>query len=146
MTAATTPANKITISDDVVGDAKLIVESRATALSIQTQEGGSVPVPESIQRLLLEALTSVATNGEVSIRRIPEEVTSTVAADMLGVSRTTLMKWVKTGKIDSFKTGSHTRFKREDVFALQKQRSDERQAAFDELRAFDEEHSDLFEV
>ena len=80
--------------------------------------------------MLLATLTSVAENGEATIGRLPDELTSTVAADILSVSRPTLMKWVRQGRIDSFKVGTHTRFKREDVLRLQAERMEERRAAF----------------
>lgn len=44
------------------------------------------------------------------------------------------MKWVRQGRIDSFKVGTHTRFKREDVLRLQAERMEERRAAFAALR------------
>lgn len=87
---------------------------------------------------------SVVQRGEVTISRIPEELTSTVAAELLGVSRPTLMKWAKEGKIATHKRGTHSRFKREDVLQLKRQRAEERMKAFQEWRAFEEENAHLF--
>ena len=68
-----------------------------------------------------------------------------VAADLLGVSRPTLMKLAREGEIDSFKVGTHTRFKRDEVLRVRDARAAKRRAAFDELRALDEEHEELFD-
>ncbi|WP_218121324.1 helix-turn-helix domain-containing protein [Actinomyces ruminicola] len=87
----------------------------------------------------MAALASIAEHGEVTIGRVPDELTSTVAADMLGVSRPTLLKWSRDGVIDSFKVGTHTRFCREDVVRLRYERERERRRAFEELRALDAE-------
>ena len=86
----------------------------------------------------------VAQRGQVKISRVPEELTSTVAAELLGVSRPTLMKWAKEGKIATHKRGTHSRFKREDVLQLKRQRAEERMKAFQEWRAFEEENAHLF--
>ncbi|TRX54736.1 helix-turn-helix domain-containing protein [Corynebacterium guaraldiae] len=104
----------------------------------------SVALSRNVQRLISQVLMSVVQRGEVTISRIPEELTSTVAAELLGVSRPTLMKWAKEGKIATHKRGTHTRFKREDVLQMRRQRAKERVKAFQEWRAFEEENAHLF--
>lgn len=68
---------------------------------------------------------------------MPDELSSSTAADILGVSRPTLMKWAKEGKIPSFKVGTHTRFRRDEVLELKRLRAKKRSDAFDELREFE---------
>ena len=68
---------------------------------------------------------------------MPEELTSTSAADILGVPRPTLMKWAKENQINSFKVGTHTRFKRDDVFALKRHLEKRKNDAFEKLRSFE---------
>ncbi|WP_312899452.1 helix-turn-helix domain-containing protein [Corynebacterium variabile] len=145
MNATLASASHITISDTVMQDAQTTLAAEASTITIQSSNGDQLAVPESLRRLILDTLTSVAQNGEVSISRVPEEITSTVAADMLGVSRTTLMKWARSGKIDSFKVGSHTRFKRDEVLRMQREREAEKAAAFEKLRAFDDDHAGVFD-
>src|SRR5699024_10289538 len=79
---------------------------RGSEISIQTNDGQIITLSKDLQHMLLQALKSVASSGEVTIGRIPEELTSTTAADILGVSRPTLMKWVREGEIDAFKVRS----------------------------------------
>jgi len=107
-------------------------------------DGSVKELPASIQRMLLGALTSIAQQGSVTIGQLPESLTSTVAADLLGVSRPTLMKWVKEGRISSSKKGSHARFSRDEVLELRDRNAATRRAALDELRALDEEHQEFF--
>ena len=71
---------------------------------------------------------------------MPEKLSSTSAAELLGVSRPTLMKWAKEGRINSFKVGTHTRFNRDDVLALKRSMEKNRNDAFEELRAFELEN------
>lgn len=76
-------------------------------------------------------------------KQLPEELTSSLAADVLGVTRPTLMKWAQEGRIASHKVGMHTRFYRDDVLALSKLRAKERGEAFAEFRALDAEYLDV---
>lgn len=133
--------DNITI-DDV--DVQLAVETprpQGATLVLRGPDGSEIELPDRIQKMLLGTLAAVAETGEASVGRVPEELTSTVAAEMLGVSRPTLMKWVGEGRIASFKVGSHTRFKRGDVFALREERTKERRAAFTALRESDQDWS-----
>lgn len=123
-------------------DVRLAVETprpRGATLVLRGPDGTEIDLPDRIQRMLLATLTSVAETGAASIGCLPEELTSTVAAEVLGVSRPTLMKWVGDGRISGFKVGTHTRFKRDDVLALREKRKDERRAAFAALRDDDDE-------
>jgi len=116
-----------------------------SALTLRLVDGTEQILPAHLQEVLLDTLKALADSGEVFIGKMPEELTSTVAADVLGVSRPTLMKWVQEGTIESYKVGSHARFRREDVLALKTQRARARRNAFAELRAIDTEFDELFE-
>lgn len=133
-------AEKISISPDTVRDARETTVDKGATLALVTADGTQIELPRSVQRTLLHALASIAERGHVTISEAPDKMTSTTAADVLGVSRPTLMKWVREGRIDSFKVGTHTRFRRDDVLALKQRRSAERQDAFTRLRELDAEH------
>lgn len=133
MTAMLTTEN-ITIDDTDVRLAGETPHPQGAALVLRAADGTEIELPERIQAMLLATLSSVAENGEATIGRLPDELTSTVAAHILSVSRPTLMKWVRQGRIDSFKVGTHTRFKREHVLRLQAERMEERRSAFAALR------------
>lgn len=145
MNATLTSTSHITIGNTVMQEAQTALATEASTITIQSSNGDQITVPERLQQLILDALASIAQNGEVSIQRVPAEITSTVAADMLGVSRTTLMKWARSGEIDSFKVGSHTRFKRDEVLRMRRVRNAEQAAAFGKLRAFDDEYPGAFD-
>lgn len=69
---------------------------------------------------------------------MPETVTTTVAAKMLGISRPTLMKLIEAGRIPAVKIGTHTRLRSVDVTRFRQERQAQQQATFVELRAIDE--------
>lgn len=51
---------------------------------------------------------------------MPEVITTTTAAEVLGVSQPTLMKFVRSRDIPSTLVGRHTRLKRDDGFAFRR--------------------------
>lgn len=145
MAATLLTTDRITISDRIVDEARDTPPLTKASLVLRTDDGAEVTLPRDLQKVLLGALTSIANDGEVTIGRMPEELTSTVAADLLGVSRPTLMKWVHDDEIASFKVGTHTRFQRDEVLRVRDLRAKQRRAAFDELRSLDEAHEELFD-
>lgn len=137
----------ITVDTVAIKSARDMVKHgfRNSKLILQAPDGSEQIFSQALQDVLLETLNALAESGAVLIEKMSEELTSTVAAETLGVSRPTLMKWVKDGKISCHKVGSHWRFKCEDVMALQQQRAQDRRAAFQELRELDAAHLEKFE-
>lgn len=133
---------RISVETETVDEARSTAaraDLTTSALALVHPDGTQAPLPAELQSVLLTAISSLAQNGSVTIARMPEELTSTVAADILGVSRPTLMKWVEDGTITSHKVGTHSRFDRKDVLALRDRRRASQRKALDELRALDEE-------
>ncbi|MFD4960193.1 helix-turn-helix domain-containing protein [Microbacterium sp. NPDC058389] len=110
--------------------------SRGLALVSGDTEG--VALGPDLNTFLFQVLVGLA-RGSVSVTALPEELTTTVAAELIGVSRPTLMKMVRDGVLPSRMAGSHTRLRTSDVLALRKTRARERREAFEALLRFDEE-------
>lgn len=111
-----------------------IVREVRVGLEDGTEESLSPRLVDFVSRVL-----SGLANGPVSVSQMPDELTTTHAADLLGVSRPTLMKLVAGGKLPARKVGSHTRLSSVDVLRFREVRRAQRAAAFAELRALDEE-------
>lgn len=141
--SALTSSERITISDQTIKDAQDTTIPEQASLVLRLPGGTEAELPAGIQQTLLRTLKMIANQGSVSIGQLPKELTSTVAADLLSISRPTLMKWVTEGRIDSFKKGSHTRFSRDDVLNLQARNAAARRSAFEELRKLDEDHEEF---
>lgn len=142
MSAVLANPEKIVIDDETVRSAKTVQIGAGSTLVVRNADGTHSELPESVRALLDRTLAAVGNNGSVSIGAVPRELTSTVAADILGVSRPTLMKWAAAGKIDSFKVGTHRRFDRNEVLRFKQRRRAERREAFAELRELDMQHLD----
>lgn len=94
---------------------------------------GKIKLPPELASLLSQALTIIAAGGSVTLGSLPEQLSTTVAADILGISRTTLMKLVREGSIPHEKVGSHARLRREDVLDFKAQQVQKKRTALKEL-------------
>ncbi|MFZ1411598.1 MAG: excisionase family DNA-binding protein [Micropruina sp.] len=90
-------------------------------------------LPPEIGRLLQQVLDVVARGGTITIGAIPDVVTTSSAAGILGISRPTLMKMIREEEIPAHRVGTHHRLHSFDVFAALKARRARERAAFLEL-------------
>lgn len=95
--------------------------------------GSSAVLPPELSAMITNILQIIARGGSVTVGSMPEDVTTTVAAELLGVSRPTLMKLVAEGSIPAMKVGSHTRLKSAEVLEFRRARLERQRAAFDQL-------------
>jgi len=125
------------VRHDAEGFVEAVADRTVPHLEVVLEDGERLELPEGLANIVMGVFRGLA-NGPVSIQMTPDELTTTVAADMLGVSRPTLMKWVRAGEIPSHKVGTHTRLKAIDVIEFRKSLSARRRAAFEALREWDE--------
>ncbi|MFD3593571.1 helix-turn-helix domain-containing protein [Nocardia sp. NPDC058640] len=99
----------------------------------------SLTVPAELTSVILQLVDLVGRGCTVTVGSIPAEVTTTVAAQMLNISRPTLMKLVREQRIPSHKVGAHTRLSSRDVIDYRRAQLARQSKAFDELRALEEQ-------
>lgn len=133
----------LVISDSEIAQARAVTaeispSTRPRAFDVVDEQHRRIHVPAELAELVRTVLSAVASGASVTIAAMPDELTTTVAAKELGISRPTLMKMIRNGEIDSHKVGSHTRLRTEDVHALRRRKRDAQRAAFAELREFEE--------
>ncbi|WP_306436952.1 helix-turn-helix domain-containing protein [Rhodococcus sp. 06-235-1A] len=95
-------------------------------------------LPPELADVIAAALSIIARGGTVTIGSLPSELSTTTAADILDISRPTLMKLIKTGALPSYKVGSHTRLKASDVTAYRENLRNQQRAAFNDLRDYED--------
>lgn len=101
---------------------------------VAPQVGDSgIVLPPELSSMLTSIIEMIARGGTVTVGGMPEDITTTVAADLLGISRPTLMKLVAAGDLSAHKAGSHTRFKAADVVAFRRARLERQRKAFEDL-------------
>lgn len=114
-------------------------DERIDGLFIATVTGKQIHLAKELADFVDHLLRRVAQGGSVSVVTLPEMLTTSTAADVLGISRPTLMKMINNGTIHSTKVGSHHRLRFSDVEALRCQREQDRHSSFEEMRDIDNE-------
>ncbi|MBF6452988.1 helix-turn-helix domain-containing protein [Nocardia cyriacigeorgica] len=124
---------------EVLASADGAAEAQAASVTLSTGDGQCLRMPPELSALVMQIVELIGRGSTVTIGTIPDEVTTTAAAQMLRVSRPSLMKLVRENKIPAHKVGSHTRLYSRDVLAFRRSQLERQSKAFDELRAMEEE-------
>jgi excisionase family DNA binding protein len=99
----------------------------------------TLKVPAAAVRLLVRILDEMARGNAVSLIPVHAEVTTQEAADMLNISRPSLIHLLDEGKIDYRRVGTHRRVRFEGLMKYKRQTETARRAALAELAAYDQE-------
>lgn len=138
MTSLTLSNDSIIVDDKIRDEALELVDSaeddRISRLVVHIGRD-EFEVPEALSSLLVHVIERAALGGTMHIRSMPEELTTTVAAELLGVSRPTLMKMIQAKEINSRAVGSHHRLRSQDVIAARDARNAARRDALKRLRS-----------
>lgn len=97
--------------------------------------GEQVELPHEVYRVLLQVVEAMQANLAVTV--VPQAMTLTTqqAADLLGVSRPTVVKLLDEDKIPFERVGTHRRILLRDLLSYRKRRRDEQYAALDAMSA-----------
>jgi excisionase family DNA binding protein len=99
----------------------------------------TVKLPAPAVGLLLRILEEMARGNAVRIIPVHAELTTQEAADMLHISRPSLIQLLDAGKIEYRRVGTHRRVRLEALVKYQRVAEEARRAALDELAAYDQE-------
>lgn len=113
--------------------------SRAAHAELVTPEGERMAIPPELFQVLRTAVTAMSNGQAVTVAPHHQALTTQEAADLLGISRPTLVKLVDGGVIPSHRPGRHRRVLLRDVLAYQEKQRYERRVALDEIVEVSEE-------
>lgn len=108
-----------------------VPEARARLVS--ANGSSSIELPDGLHDILVNALEALAQGYAVTIAPQHTTLTTQQAADLLGVSRPTLIKLLDDGKIPYDRPSSHRRVKLADLLEFQQRRRRERRELLDEM-------------
>lgn len=111
--------------------------------------GGSddpVELPEEVYRVLLRVVDAMQKGLSVTISPTSQTLTTQQAADLLGISRPTLIKALDHGNLPYTRSGTHRRLALTDVLDYREHRRQEQYAAIDSLSVDVDESDDIGEV
>ena len=102
-------------------------------------ERGRVGLPAPVAHKI-EALLAVYAEGQIpSVLAPQDDLTTQEAADILGISRPTVVKMMNEGRLPFQKPGTHRRIRRDDLMAFRASLQEERRSALAELSALGQE-------
>lgn len=138
--ALTTDNRVLTTARDAELAVDVLAELRGPQGQLAVHRDGNATrlLPHELGAILQQVLDVVSRGGTVTVGAVPNELTTVTAAEVIGVSRPTVMKLIRDGELPAHKVGSHHRLYAEDVFAYLRARRAIQRAAFDRLRELDD--------
>jgi excisionase family DNA binding protein len=101
--------------------ARLAVGTNARPLAIRTLDG-EIELPTPARRAIEQVLAELAAGNAVHVLGDEHDMTTQEVAELLGLSRTFVVRLVDDGKFAGHFAGSHRRVRAADAFAYQRQR------------------------
>lgn len=86
--------------------------------------GEQVALPRDIYEVLIDVVKAMSQGMAVTVRPNTEQVTTQQAADILGVSRPTIVRLIDNGTLPAERIGRHRRLRLVDVLNHQRLRSE----------------------
>lgn len=90
---------------------------------------GTVTIPEEVHRLLVQVIGAMQAGRAVTLTPQTRKLTTQQAADLLGVSRPTLVKVIESGELACERISNRRMITLEDVLAYQQVRRERQLAA-----------------
>ena len=101
----------------------LLSEAEAPNTTITGPNGEQLVLPPQVFEVLRDVVAAMAKGQAVTIAPVHQRLTTQEAADLLGISRPTLVKLLEAGDIPFEQPGRHRRVRLADVLAYRAERS-----------------------
>jgi excisionase family DNA binding protein len=93
------------------------------SVAVRTDEG-EVELPPAAGRAVLALLSELASGTAVQLVPVDAELTTQEAADLLGLSRTYVVRLIDSGALPAHLVGTHRRLRAADVLAYKARRAE----------------------
>lgn len=96
---------------------------------------GAIALPPDMYEVLVKVVDALSQGLAVSLTPHHTRVSTQEAADILGVARTSVVRWIEEGRLDCEQPGRHRRLLLADVMEFKQRRRREQHAVLDEVAA-----------
>jgi excisionase family DNA binding protein len=101
--------------------------------AIVAPDGTLVHLPPAVYEVLSQVIAAMRAGRAITVAPLAQRLTTQEAADLLGISRPTVVKLLDDGRIPFEQPGRHRRIRLDELLAYRDQRRTERSKALDEL-------------
>jgi excisionase family DNA binding protein len=103
------------------------------ALKLRGRRGEEIILPEVLSSVLRETVRNLQQGQRVSLIAREEQLSTQMAAEILGCSRPHVVALLETGQIPFVRVGSHRRIRYADLTAYMKKRDEERHEGLNQM-------------
>jgi excisionase family DNA binding protein len=96
-------------------------------------EGNAVALPAPVYDVLVQVVEALRAGRAITVAPLAQRLTTQEAADLLGVSRPTLVKLLESGAIPYEQPGRHRRVRLVDLLTYRDARRNERRATLNRM-------------
>lgn len=107
--------------------------------ALVTPDGTILRLPDAVFDVLLQVFAAMRAGRAVNVAPLRQQLTTQEAADLLGISRPTLIKLLEAGEIPYETPSRHRRILLADLLAYKERRRSEQDAALGELTSLTED-------
>jgi excisionase family DNA binding protein len=131
---------------DLARFARGLIDVKAPARAkLVGPDGAQIEIPEDLYGVLRDVVSALSQGMAISIAPHNTMLTTQEAADLLNISRPTLVRLLSDGEIPYTMRGRHRRVLLRDILAYSERTRSERRRALDEMAA-DAEDDELYDA
>ena len=116
-TTLTNPLEEDTLSQARAEAREILKNSEETTIELTVSGRESQQLGDALNQVIQHVFHALANGQSIDVQPVPQDLTTTVAAQRIGISRPTLMKAIRSGDLPAHKVGSHFRIRTEDADA-----------------------------
>jgi excisionase family DNA binding protein len=116
-----------------------LLKAQPSQLKLVAADGQEIIIPDSVYKVLLQAVHTMALGKAISIVPQGQKLTTQKAADLLNVSRPHIIKLLEQGEIPYITVGTHRRVRFDDLMKYKEQRDAKRSQFLQEMIDISEE-------
>lgn len=112
-----------------------LLESHSAPAMLLGPDGEQIPLPLEVYEVLRQVVNAMGNGASVSVEPIDRQLTTQQAANLLGVSRNTLVRLLDEHELPFERLGAsrHRRLRLQDVLAYRERKRIDRRSRLDEL-------------